>query len=213
MMPLLVLPLLALGQPAESAPDGYAFAHVVLRDTADWSVLAESLCAMNPEAVFVQCTESGCGDLAALPCDAPIVPLACGEGVDLADDWLQAWCEEPSGASAGALHQSRRAHRAARWSILFTETYVPLQSPREDMILHADDPVDVLIAADTPVTDSSADAIRPWGDAKVYASGRPDQSSVRAYGVSPSGVRALGPAVGVSEPDDGSEAEEPDSAE
>ena len=177
-------------------PTGYGVAHVVLRRAEDWQTIIEAVCRFAPRAVIV----SGVGPPTELPCAAVVIETTAPteSAVMIDDDAYFVLRDDPSGETEGALHRERRARRAARWFFALAETYVPMASPREELVLQADDPVDAVLAADSPITDSAAGSVRPFGGARVFASGVADESSFRAYWVDASGIKALGPASPVS---------------
>jgi hypothetical protein len=183
-------------EPAVEAPPGYGVAHVVLRSAADAVLVAEALCQFAPRVVVV----SGAVPLPALSCDATVIAtdVATKSAAMVDEDAFFVLRPDASGEAAGLLQRERRAHRGARWFFLLAERYVPLVSPREELILQADDPVDALLAAESPIADPSAGAVRPFGGARVFAAGLPGESSFRTYWVDASGIKALGPASPIS---------------
>jgi len=183
-------------EPAAETPPGYGVAHVVLRSADDVAAVSEALCQFAPRVVVV----SGTVPLPALPCEATVIATdtAMKSAAMIDDDAFFVLHADASGEAEGALHRERRARRGARWFFLLAERYVPLASPREELIFQADDPVDALLAAESPIADPAAGAVRPFGGARLFAAGLPDESSFRTYWVDASGIKALGPASPVS---------------
>ncbi|MBI1320862.1 MAG: hypothetical protein GC168_18205 [Candidatus Hydrogenedens sp.] len=198
MMPLLLAvgALFAQTEPAP-APEGYGIAQVVLRQAEDWDAFAPALCSFQPAVVVVV---GAAPEAPALSCGARVHVLAreANTALTMDDDVLYLFADDASGHAEGTLQRERRARKSARFFFVASSFYTPLDDPRVDLILQSDDAADAILAGDSGITDGTAEGVRPFGRAKVYASGTPEESSFRAYWVDASGLRPLAPAVPLS---------------
>lgn len=98
--------------------------------------------------------------------------------------------EDTAPALAG-LYSSRRAFRAARWSIGVTRRYSFAVGMRAQIALFVDDPLDVLLVTTAPEVEGEVLRGVPWGRTRLLPA--PADSPVQRYTVSLAGVRPAVP--------------------
>lgn len=93
-----------------------------------------------------------------------------------------------SGAFEGEAHLARRKARSSRWSIGFARAYTLMQSPRLDLALLHDDPLDYLVVGQSTLLAESAEAASPLGPTIILGPEKDAPKALAIFGVFESGV-------------------------